>query len=234
MAETRALRTEDVVPVGSRISWGAIFAGAAIGLSAFFLLALLGGSIGLSARDNVTADTFGTAASIWAIVSAVLAFLVAGFIASQCTVGENYGEAVIHGLVTWAVMLVLVLSLAAMGVRAGFNAILGVAAVGQTAVQGTGETWDALARRAGATDADIERLRNSMTASADQAQDPVNQEAAAETAEKASWWSLFGAMVSMAAAAVGAFLGAGPQIRLFGWSAPAGTVTRVRTPAHAP
>jgi hypothetical protein len=227
MAETRAVRTEDVVPVGSRISWGAIFAGAAIGLSTFFVLGLLGGSIGLSIRDDVTPDTFGTTASIWAIVSAVLAFLVGGYIASQCTVGENYGEAVIHGLVTWAVMLVIVFSLAALGVRAGFNAILGAAAIGETVVQGTGETWETVARRAGVTDADIQSIRSRMSATAEQAQDP----AAAETAEKASWWSLFGVMLSMAAAALGSFLGAGPQIGLWGVGTP---VTRVRTPVAAP
>ena len=131
-------------------------------------------------------------------------------------------------------MLVIVFSLAALGVRAGFNAILGVAAIGQTAVQGAGETWDTVARRAGVTDADIERMRSSMSATAEQAQDPENTAAAAETAEKASWWSLFGVMTSMAAAALGAFLGAGPQIRLFGVAAPAATVTRVRTPVGAP
>jgi hypothetical protein len=233
MAETRALKTEDVVPVGSRISWGAIFAGAAIGLSTFFVLGLLGGSIGLSVRENITADTFGTGASIWAIVSAIVAFLVAGYIVSQCTVGENYGEAVIHGLVTWAVMLVIVFSLTALGVRAGFSAILGAAAIGENVAQATGETAESIARRGGATDADIQAARDRTAAAVREAQDPATQEEAAETAEKASWVSLVGVMLSMAAAALGAFLGAGPQIRLFGVAAPA-TVTRVRTPAAAP
>ncbi len=234
MAESRVVRTEDVVPVGSRISWGAIFAGAAIGLSTFFVLSLLGGSIGLSVRENITADTFGTSASIWAIASAVISFLVGGYIASQCTVGENYGEAVIHGLVTWAVMLVMVFSLTALGVRAGFSAILGVAAIGENVAQATGETGESIARRAGATEADIEAVRDRTATAAADARDPANQEAAAETAEKASWVALFGVMLSMAAAASGAFLGAGPQIRLFGVAAPAATVTRVRTPVGAP
>jgi len=46
-------------------------------------------------------------------------------------------------------------------------------------------------------------------------------------AMQASWWTLFGVMLSMVAAALGAYLGAGPRVRLLGTA----TAAAFRTPA---
>ena len=154
MAETRAPRTEDLVSLGSRISWGTIIAGSVIALATFLVLTLLGGSIGLSIRDEVTSETFGTTASIWAIASSIIALFVGGIVTSQCTVGENPGESVIHGIIMWGVVFAFIVWLTATGVRAGFNAMIGVASVGTNAMQGVNESWESLApgRRATGTD----------------------------------------------------------------------------------
>ena len=40
------VHAEDLIPVRSRITWGAILAGSVLALSLYFLLALLGGAVG--------------------------------------------------------------------------------------------------------------------------------------------------------------------------------------------
>jgi hypothetical protein len=53
MATNETIRAEDVLPVRSRISWGAIFAGAMVALSLYFLLTMLGAALGLSVGDRI-------------------------------------------------------------------------------------------------------------------------------------------------------------------------------------
>jgi hypothetical protein len=226
MADTRVARTEDFMPVASRVSWGAIFAGGVMALATFLLLTLLGGSIGLSIRDEVNADTFGTTASIWAIASTIIALFIGGYITSQCTVGENATESVVHGLIMWGVVFAFIVWLTASGVRAGFNAMIGVASVGTNAMQGVNQNWETLAQQAGVPRERIEAFRNEAAATA---QSPLNQEQAADVAMQASWWTLFGVMLSMVAAALGAFLGSGPRVRILGMSST--TATTFQSPA---
>ena len=63
VSETPAIRAEDLLSVRSRISWGPIFAGAALALALFFLLALLGGALGLSISGQVRGDNIATGAA---------------------------------------------------------------------------------------------------------------------------------------------------------------------------
>ena len=232
MAETHLTRVEDFVPVHSRVSWGAIFAGAVIALAVQLLLMLLGGSIGLSVRDEVTAETFGTAAVIWAIASLVVALFVGGYVTSQCTVGENRGEAVIHGLIMWGATVGIVAFLTAAGLRAGFNSMIAMASLGQMGIQGVDENWEAAARRAGIPQSAIDNAKGEVAASAGVTQERTTEQQSSDVAMKASWYSLFGVMLSMASAAIGAFVGGGPTLRLFGMSTV--STTTFRRPAATP
>lgn len=213
------VQTEDLLPVRSRISWGPIFAGAAFALALFWLLALLGSAIGLSVSDNVRASNLGTGASVWAILSTALCLFVGGLITSQFSVGENKVEAVIYGLIMWAVVFGMLLWLMASGVRASFNAMVGMATVGATVARDTTpEGWEAEARRAGVPQARIDEWRKTAAdapeAARRAAQDPENQQAAAEAATRVTWWAFAGTLLSMIAAAAGALVGAGPTFRL--------------------
>jgi hypothetical protein len=78
----------------------------------------------------------------------------------------------------------------------------------------------------GVTPEQIEEMRQNAAVTA---QDPGNQEQAADVAMQASWWTLFGVMLSMVAAALGAFLGAGPRVRILGMAST--TTTAMRSPA---
>ena len=77
-----------------------------------------------------------------------------GFVASQLTTGENKLEAGMYGLLVWALVFAMLLWLMASGVRAGFNAMVGVATAGSAAADAAGQnvsqaSFEEAARRAG-------------------------------------------------------------------------------------
>jgi hypothetical protein len=225
MAENRSdlsrrddvMGVEDLMAVRSRVSWGAIVAGAVMALASYLILTLLGSAIGLSVHENVDGEAFGMGAAIWATVVTVLSLFLGGWIASICAVGETNREAVIHGILTWGVVVGMLLWLVAAGVGAGFDAMMGMSQVG-AAANGNVD-WAAAARRAGVNEETINQWRqtvqNAPAAAGQAAEDPANQEAARETAEKATWWALAGTVLSLVAAIGGAILGAGPAFRIF-------------------
>lgn len=225
MADNATLRAEDLMPVRSRVSWGAIFAGAVLALAAYLVLTLLGGAIGLTVSDNVRAENLQTGGAIWAILATAIALFLGGFVTSQCTVGENKTEAVVHGIIMWGLVFAMLLWLMAAGIRAGFNAMVGMANVGQTVARNTtAEDWEAAARRAGVPQTSLDDWRRrAADAPADARralEDPANQQAASEAATRATWWTLLGTLLSMAAAVAGALFGAGPTFRLLALGAP--------------
>ncbi len=231
---------EDLVPVRSRISWGAIAAGAVLALALYFLLTLLGGAIGFSVSDNMSARGLGIAAAIYAIVVTGLCLFTGGFVASQLTTGENKREATMYGLMVWAAVFAMLLWLMASGVQAGFNAMVGVATAGSSMASATAQNttqgdFEAAARRAGYTPQQIEDFKQQVKSAPADAraaiEDPANkakaEQAAREAAEvttQVTWWTFFGTFTSMLAAMAGGYVGAGPTFRLF--AAPVAGYTR--------
>ncbi len=224
---TTAIQPEDLLPVHSRVSWGAITAGSVIALAMYFLLTLLGGAIGFTLTDYARADTIGTMAAVWAIAVTAVCLYMGGFVASQLTTGENRAEAVVYGLLVWAVTFAMLVWLMATGVRAGFNAMLGVATAGtaivDTAANNTTQAdWEEVARRAGfeqtQIDAVKERAKNAPAEARAAANDPDNQVKMREAGEKATkitWYTFLGTVISMLAAAFGGYIGSGPSVRVF-------------------
>jgi hypothetical protein len=213
MVENVRVRAEDVLPVRSRVSWSAVFGGAVIALALQLILSLLGAALGLSLSHRMTAEHLGTGTAIWAVASALISLFVGGMVTSRLVAGEDHSEAVVHGLLMWGVVLALVLVLAATGASSGFSAMLGVANATDA-----GQDWQAAARRAGVPAAQLEEWQRRASAAMEEAQrtstDPDAQRAAVDTAARATGWALFGAVLSMAAAALGAFAGAGPEPQL--------------------
>ena len=247
------LDAEDLLPVRSRIAWGAILAGAVVSLALYFLLTLLGGAIGLTIGAETDAAALGTGAAIWAIVVTALCLFVGGFLASQFTVGENRVEGGVYGALVWAVVFAMLLWLMASGVRAGFNAMVGVATAGGAAVGAAVDAvpTDALAnadlsqlegwaKQAGLDQAQIDSLKSSAEADARQARDAVTsgdaerevRQSAEQTAEQVAdatttvtWLTFAGTLLSMLAAVGGGYAGAGPSFRLVGVPARRRTTT---------
>src|SRR5690349_20591925 len=83
MSSDAPVRAEDVLPVGSRVNWGSIFAGAAIALTLYFLLTLVGGAIGLSVGGHASPRAVGWGAAGWAILTTAAALFAGGWVASQ-------------------------------------------------------------------------------------------------------------------------------------------------------
>jgi hypothetical protein len=203
---------EDVVSVGSRISWGAILAGGFLALALHVLLTVLGAAVGLSMSDNVENATLRNTALIWAVIVVAASFFIGGLITSLFTVGENKIEACIYGVVMWAFVTGVLLMIATSGVRAGYNGLLGVANV----AQGTSRSdWESAARDAGVSPEQLETWRKqTVSNAANKAQDPQTREEVRKGAQTAAWYVFGGTWLSMLAAALGAYLGAGPTFRL--------------------
>src|SRR5437588_647167 len=102
---TTEVQVKDLVPVRSRVSWGAILAGVMTAVAVYFLLAFLGVAIGATVIQRTgTTDIGLTGPAIWAIISLMLALFAGGCVTSQCTVGESKTESVIYGVVLWGTM----------------------------------------------------------------------------------------------------------------------------------
>jgi hypothetical protein len=210
-----ATRGGDVFRVGSRVRWGAILAGAVLGLALYLLLTLLGAAVGLSVSDKVRPGALGAAAAGWAIVTTALCLFLGGYLASQFSVGENRFEGAVYGLLVWAVVFAMLLWLMASGVRTGFNAMVGMAGAGEAAETTAAEDWEAAARRYGVPQPQIDdwkqKAKGAPAAAARAIEDPQHRQAAADAAARVTWYAFLGTLVSMLAASAGGYLGVGRQ-----------------------
>jgi hypothetical protein len=65
------------------------------------------------------------AALIAALVSVILSLFVGGWVSTQMTAGESEREAVLYGILTWALVVGFSLAIVGMGARAGYFALVG-------------------------------------------------------------------------------------------------------------
>lgn len=229
MAEPNRPHPSDVLAVRSRVSWGAIAAGAMVALTVYVVLALLGVALGIEAAVRGTGADLGAGAAIYSIVSLLLAMFFGGWSASRLAVGESKTEAILYGVILWGVLFAGMIWLLSAGVRTGFGALVG-AASGAYATEEGGVDVDRVARdlkEAGADEATVdkyrryyERVRDEPTAAAgvgrEVGNDPSARGAAAragEAARRASWWSLVGVVTSLATVIVGSLMGSGELLQ---------------------
>jgi len=219
MTNDTPVQAEDVIPVRSRISWAAIAAGSLLAVAVFFLLNLLGTAIGLSINDNVSGRSLAIGAVVWAVLVTAGALFLGGFIASQMTTGENKMEGVLYGLLTWAVTFGVLMLIASRAVSGGFTAMVGMANATSNAQAASGATWDENLRGIGVPQAEIDRVRATIPDNANRtreaANNPETRQQIEDNATRAAWYSFLGTLVSMLAAAIGGYVGAGPTLRLF-------------------
>jgi hypothetical protein len=199
------VRPEDVLPVRSRVSWGAIFAGATVALAVCFLLATFGTALGFTVAPRASDRELGVAAAIWSVLSVLISLFLGGFVAAQCAAGENRSEAVVYGLVLWGVLFTALLWLGSTGVSFGFNALVGV--VNSPAVR---TASDEELRQAGITPEQIERLRERLKNYPGE----LRQGGLDARTTEAAWWLFGGTALSMLAAILGALAGSGPRLVL--------------------
>jgi Protein of unknown function (DUF2795) len=95
----------------SRISWGAILAGAVTALATSLLLSLLGASLGAGWIQpfNIWTDLarLGTGAVIWQIINLALSMALGGYVAARLSGTHSHQDGELHGLTMWATAVLL-------------------------------------------------------------------------------------------------------------------------------
>lgn len=129
-------RDQAVPPMPRRISWGAIFAGAVIGLATMMLLTLLGVGIGLATIDPLQGDSVAGAATgsvIFLAVVQLVSLFVGGYAAGRLAGVPLKQGSLLHGVAVWALATFATFWLAttAVGAIAG-----GIASTVSTAASG--------------------------------------------------------------------------------------------------
>ena len=226
MAEIPITRTSDANVVAAqseilgipwyRLSWSAIFAGLVTAIVLELVFSLLGLAIGLGAIDTGdTARSMGIGAAIWAVVTAIIALFIGGWVAGRVSGPRTSGNGALHGFVLWGLSTLVAVWLIASGVGALAGGAFGLAsnvlsgtAAGVT--QGATQVGAAAAARPSAAQRAAGRVDSAAQAMASQANSTVAAvsqqagEVATSAASKASSgaWLALAAMVLTAAAAV--------------------------------
>ena len=118
-----------VVPVGHRISWGAVFAGVSLLLALSWLLLLLGAAIGVGIADatdlEAMGDGLGIGSIIWVLLTSLVATFAGGLLAAKLAGTPDDRIGALHGLTVWSVGTLLIMLLGASGTGSAVNAISG-------------------------------------------------------------------------------------------------------------
>jgi hypothetical protein len=119
-----AVAPAPILPEHDHIRWASVIAGLITALTVMALLSMLGAAIGFSifGSGNDTGN-IGTAAAIWSGVSALLAFIVGGWVAGRTAGVPNMGSALLNGFLVGATAIVLILWMAAAGIGNLFGMI---------------------------------------------------------------------------------------------------------------
>jgi hypothetical protein len=204
---------------GDLVRWGSVLAGLFAALATLITLSILGLAIGAAAFDPATsqAGNFGIGAGIWGAVTALLSFLVGGWIAGRSAKFAGTNSGILQGAMVWFVaipMLVYLLS-------AGIGTLLSTAgSVAGTAAQVAGSAAGAAAGAA----ADNPAAQATAGAGVDAAQDAAGAaqataqaaidnvsaqdvEDAASATSRGAWGTLLSLGLAAAAAIGGSYLG---------------------------
>lgn len=194
----RLLTTRDGLP---RLSWGSIIAGVILSMIVYLVMSVLGAAIGASLVSPLARPDplhgFGFGSGVWVIVTTVLAVFVGSYYAGRCAPVLGW----LHGLLSWAVMTLLVVYGMTSIISGAVSTVGSVAAtsaqVGATAANGAGaanplvDTAKQQLQAAAASAASIASMASSPEA------EQSGREAAATAARgvaRASWFS-FAALV---------------------------------------
>jgi hypothetical protein len=207
----KKVEAHDLTSVGSRVSWGAVLAGAAIALALNAVLWMGGTALGITLLDKVRHNTLTLIGAIWMLASSLFSMFVGGFMVSRLTAGEDRQEAATYGVILWGVMFVALAALASAGISTGAQIAM---------------------RSPGASDAWLnDRAYNELGLSAEQRQKAdafraqVAEASNGLSPEAAAWWGFTALILSMGAAVAGSWLGAGPEFILVRFTRRAPVVT---------
>ncbi|GHA72286.1 hypothetical protein [Cognatilysobacter bugurensis] len=103
-----------------RVSWGAILAGAVVGLAVMLLMGVLGIAIGASVIDPMQeqnpVEGIGIGSGIYFVISVIVSMLAGGYVAGALATLQTHHDRTLHGLATWAIITLLSMALLATGI----------------------------------------------------------------------------------------------------------------------
>ena len=209
-SDSDALGVEDVMSVGTRVSWSAVLAGSVVALATYFALNVFTTALGITALGDFNSENVAIGAMILGLIWLLVSLFLGGFVASVTTVGENHSEALTYGILVWGTtmlaLLIMGLSFTA-GAFAGVTSLLNVAA--NTVPQETKRE----AKQEVKQEANVDDL-DDVGDKVDEAADKIDENLPRDPNPAIAWWTLAGVIVSMIAAISGALVGAGPELVL--------------------
>ncbi|MBD2364605.1 hypothetical protein H6G36_26105 [Anabaena minutissima FACHB-250] len=174
-----------------RVRWGPIISGVLVALatqlilSSFFAAIGTGTIAGSGAPRTITPDVAGNV-GIWSTVALLISLFVGGWVTSRACGPMNRNTALLNGAILWATTLALSSWLLASGVSGAF----GVAA------SNAGAVINQVQQPGG-----VAVPQNVPQLTAEQARD------VAAATSRALWWFVFGSLLGLAAALIGATVG---------------------------
>ena len=190
----RLLTTPGGLP---RISWGAIIAGVILSLIVYLIMSVLGTAIGASLVSPMSQNPtrgFGFGSGVWVIVTTVLAVFVGSYFAGRCAPVWGW----LHGLLSWAVMTLLVVYGMASFIGSAVSAAGSVASTAATAGNQSSPTVVDSAKR---------QVQAAIASAASGASGPEAEQDARQTADVAARGVARATWYSFAALVVGAGIG---------------------------
>jgi hypothetical protein len=212
-------RAADRIPL-SPISWAAIFASLAVGISVMLLLTLAGVAIGLTTvepGENPRAITIGAAA--WQALSMLIAALVGGYVAARLSGLRRTADGILHGAVAWGATTVLYAALATTAIGTLTAGMFGLLApppaerAAPTSVAASGDrdqmqrTLEGMGISADQSRTIVERL-SAPAAATGSALDRQQAEQAADAAGTATGWLTATVLLSLILSMIGGSIGA--------------------------
>jgi hypothetical protein len=204
----KLLTTQDGLP---RLSWGSIIAGVILSSIVYLMMSVLGAAIGASMLSPLSRPSplhgFGFGSGVWVIVTTVLAVFIGSYFAGRCAPVLGW----LHGLLSWAVMTLLIVfgmtsliggAVSTVGSVAATSAQVGATAANQTDTDPS--TISAVKQQAQAAMASA-----ASAASSPEAQQDGRQvaDAAARGVARASWFSfaalIVGAIIAIVSGGAG-------------------------------
>jgi hypothetical protein len=186
-----------------RVRWGAVFAGLLSALSTLALLSLLGLAIGASTYNpGDDAGNFGLGAGLWGGLSALLAFLVGGWVAARTAGVRGERNGMLNGAMVWALAIPLLLYLLSSGIGSAVRTASTVASGGvQAAAQATDNNANA---------PDAQANSDAIQDRADALATPENADAIADATQRAALGTLGSLLLGLGAASLGGYFGSRP------------------------
>jgi hypothetical protein len=180
-----------VVDYHDRVRWGPIIAGVLVALATQLILSALfsaigAGTIEASGRPRTITPDVARNVSIWSTIALLISLFTGGWITTRACGPMNRNTALLNGAILWATTLALSSWLLASGVTGAF----GVAA------SNAGEVINQVQQQGGAVNVPQANV------TAQQARQ------IAENVRQALWWFVFGSLLGLIAAMIGAVVGA--------------------------